>query len=313
MEHKPTKILSNDCLIKTIRKWIESFKCNNNTGVEEEKKTGIAILLGCGLDNYNNIPCGYKYEISTSQLPKTSGIVGLINLTQTDQIGGTGDIGIVYDNGKTEYFSITQWYGIKAKCICNASATKWYNLSKTLELEKKNDEVFNAAVKYRKDNFGDISKKWKRVRGCPGTQTMTEFLAKKGSISWNNMDDDDKEQHLVRFLDLDEKLNPHTSGIIYWNNKKKKIENIYNWELKVNLKNYLDTFADGGYIYHGKRGDYILKTQAKYNNGIIEGMSSKINPEQWVIKKSNVYLQSWNVVANDLTKIFTMTNINLEK
>ena len=75
----------------------------------------------------------------------------------------------------------------------------------------------------------------------------------------------------------------------------------------------MDTYSDGIYIYHGTPDNYILKTQAKYNNGIIEGMSSKVNPDQWVIKKSTSYLSSWDVVAEDLTKIFKMTTITLDK
>jgi len=304
---------SNDS-IKTISEWIESFNGNNNTGVIEEIKTGIVILLSSGLDNYNNLPDEYKDVISQPHLPKTSGISGLINLTQSDNIGGTGDIGIVYDNGKIEYFSVTQWKGKPTKCICNPSASAWYNLPKTLEIEKMNDEAYNLAKKHRSENYGDIpNKKWKRVPCCPGAKMMAESLSKMGSISWNTMDKRDKIKSLHRFLDIDTKLKPHTAGIIYWNNKKKCVEHIYKWELNINIEDYLDTYSDGIYIYHGKPDNYILKTQAKYNNGIIEGMSSKVNPDQWVIKKSTSYLSSWDVVAEDLTKIFKMTTISLDK
>jgi len=58
-------------------------------------------------------------------------------------------------------------------------------------------------------------------------------------------------------------------------------------------------------------GNTIIKTQAKYNNGIIEGMSSKLDPENWILKKSPNYLSSWNCVAPKLDKIFTMTELNL--
>lgn len=304
-------------LIKTIPEWIESFKNNKNTGTNYEIHTGIAILLSSGLDNSNNLPSEYNDVLSPHHLPTTSGISGVINLTQSDNIGGTGDIGIVYDNRKIDYFSVTQWNGKQKKCLCNPSASIWYNFGpRTVETDKMNDESYTMAVGYRKEKFGAIpDKKWKRVsKGtCPGAKKMTEYLAKKGSMSWNTMDKEDKIKSLHKFLDIDAKLKPHAAGIIYWNNKKKCIEHIYKWELKINIEDYLDTYSDGIYIYHGKPDNYILKTQAKYNNGIIAGMSSKVNPELWIIKKSTSYLSSWDVVAPDLTKIFKMTSITLDK
>jgi hypothetical protein len=312
---KKEEIKTINNLIKTIPKWVESFKFNNNTGVFEEIKSGIEILLSSGLDNYNNLPDEYKDLLSQHHhLPNTNAISGLINLTQSDNIGGTGDIGIVYDDGNIEYFSVTQWSGKPVKCICNPSASSWYNLHKTLEIEKMNDKAYNLAKKHREENYGDTpNKKWKRLNDCPGAKMMAEYLAKMGSTSWNTMDNVDKIKSLHKFLDLDAKLRPHADGIIYWNNKKKCIEHIYKWELNINIEDYLDTYSDGIYIYHGKPDNYILKTQAKYNNGIIEGMSTKVNPDQWVIKKSTSYLSSWDVVAPDLTKIFKMTTITLDK
>ena len=307
----------NSELINTIHKWIASYKSNNNTGVNEEKKTGISILLSSGLDKPDNVPNEYKDEILKSLLPKTSGISGLTNLTQSDNIGGTGDIGIVYEDGNIKYYSVTQWKGKQKKCLCNASASTWYNFGpRTTETDKMNDEAYNMAVGYRKEKFGAIpNKKWKRVAkgSCPGAKIMSESLAIKASASWNTMDKGNKIKSLHRFLDIDAKLKPHTSGIIYWNNKKKRIEHIYKWELNINIEDYLDTYSNGIYIYHGNPDNYILQTQVKYNSGIIEGMSSKQNPDQWAPKKSTQYLTSWNVAGPDLTKIFKMTPITLDK
>ena len=179
-----------------------------------------------------------------------------------------------------------------------------------------NDEAYYMAVEYRKEKFGAIPNiKWKRVSNgsCPGAKMMSESLAIKASTSWNTMDKGNKIKSLHKFLDIDKKLKPNAAGIIYWNSKKKRIEHIYKWELNINIEDYLDSYSDGIYIYHGKPDNYILKTQAKYNNGIIMGMSSNENPDQWDIKKSTSYLSSWKVVAPDLTKIFKMTTITLGK
>lgn len=301
---------SNDS-IKTISEWIESFNGNNNTGVNEEKKTGIEILLRSGLDNKDNLPSEYKDIISR---PTITGILGVINLTQSDNIGGTGDIGIVYSDGTTKYFSVTQWNGKLSKGICNPSAKKWYGLPNSPEIQKINEEAYNLGKKYREENYGDNpNKKWKRCKDCPGAKMMAEYLAKEASKSWNTMDKKSKIKSLNHFLDIDTKLQPHTTGIIYWNKKKGRIECIYKWDLNIEIGDYLDTYSDGIYIYHGTPDNYILKTQAKYNNGIIEGMPSKVTPDKWVIKKSTSYLSSWGVVAEDLTKIFKMTTISLDK
>ena len=300
-------------LITSISEWLDSFKGNNNTGINEEKKTGIAILLRSGLDNINNLPSEYKDVIS---LPKINGISGLINVTQSDNTGGTGDMGIVYNNGETQYFSVTQWkgqyYKKKTKCICNPSAIEWYKLERNDEIEQMNEIAFQKAINYRKERFGPIpSAKWKRTPKCPGGKLMAEFLSKKASELWNtNMKREDKINSIKHFLDLDEKLTPNAEGIIYWDNKSNSIKGTYKWELKIKIEDYLDSFSDGNYIYHGKSDDFILKTQAKYNNGIIEGMSSKHPPTIWKPRKSSNYLTSWNTVA-DLEKIFKMTTITL--
>ena len=117
------------------------------------------------------------------------------------------------------------------------------------------------------------------------------------------MTKEDKEKSLRKFLDLDNRLTPNANGIIYWNKNKNCIEKIYKWELNINIEDYLDSYSDGIYIYHGTEDNYILKTQTKYNNGIIEGMSKNENPEEWDLKKSKSYMSSWNVNAPDLTKI----------
>ena len=142
---------------------------------------------------------------------------------------------------------------------------------------------------------------------------MGEYLSRKASLSWNSMDKETKIENINFFLDIDNKYITQSDGIIYWNKKKKCIQEIFKWELNINIEDYLDSYSDGIYIYHGKPGDYILKTQAKYTNGIVEGMSSKVDPEEWNIKKSTNYLSSWNVEAPELNKIFLMTPISLNE
>jgi len=282
---KPVVII--DKPITTCQGWKDSYINNNNTGVVYEKKTGEYIL-----QNYPNIK-------------------GLYNYSQKDNIGGTADLGILYTDGSLRKYSVTLWRGSLKKCIRNPSGTKIYGLLKTSEIKERNTVSFKMGIKYRKEYKGKTpNKKWKRVK-CPGSKHMCEFLASNGSEAWNKMSDREKRRNLGLILDLDSKLNPNSDGIIFWNKKKKCIEKIYKWGLNINLEDYLETYSEGIYIYHGTPGNTIIKTQVKYNNGIIEGMSSKLDPEKWILKKSTNYLSSWNCVAPKLDKIFTMTELFL--
>ena len=292
-EPERTKVINysddkEDKLITSNEEWIKSFGYNNNTGVKYEKDVGSFLL-------------------------KKENVREICNYTQKDDVAGTADIGIVYIDGKQETYSITKWIGKNKKCIRNPSGIVYYGLSKDKENEKKNNESYEMDLKYKKKHYGsEPNKEWKR-KMCPFTINMCTFLAKKGSENWNSMTTDMRIKKLRFLLDLKNDNTPNADGIIFWNKSKNCIEKIYKWELNIDLDDYLNTYSDGIYIYHGTPGNIILKTQVKYNNGIIEGMSSKLDPENWVLKKSKNYLSSWNCVAQDLNKIFTMKEVTLDK
>jgi len=140
---------------------------------------------------------------------------------------------------------------------------------------------------------------------------MCEKLAQAGSNAYNLLDVSTRRQILQKMLDLDKRQMPNTEGIIYWNADKNRVEKMYRWELLLDIDKYLSTYSDGIYICHGTPDDTILRTQTKYNNGIIEGMSSKKKPEEWRPYKSNNYISSWNCVAPNLEKIFRMSEVDL--
>ena len=305
----------NNCntkYITTIPDWIQSYDGNNNTAVESECSVGLSILLGYNLGTKEELPELYK-NVKPYNLVKN--ILGLLNLTQSDNIGGTGDIGIIFKDGSVEYFSITH-SGKKKKCIRNPSGKTTYGLQKTDEMEEVNEQSFYLAKKYREENIGEIpNKKWKRVTNCPGSKKMSEYLACEGAISWNNMSKETKIKNLKKILDLTDELKTNANGIIYWNKKENSIREIYKWKLKINLEDYLDCYNEGIYIYHGTpgNGNTILKTQTKYNNGIIE-LPAEYIPSPWSIKKSKNYLSSWNCNAYpNLDNIFELEIINLIK
>lgn len=283
----------NKNLITSVEKWEESFHGNNNTGNLYEIETGKYIL-----NNYSNI-------------------LGVYNYTQKDNIGGTADIGILFKNNKLLQFSITKFYGKISKCIRNPSGVI-YSLRKNQEMNIMNEESYILALNYRKTHKGITpNEKWKRCNKCPGSKNMCEYLAEISSKSWNECSREKKLENLIKLLDLNSKdlnseLKPNCDGIIYWDDAKKNIK-VLKWSLKINLEDYLNTFHDGIYIYHGNPGDFILKTQTKYNNGIIEGMPSKLLISNWKPKKSENFLSSWNCVAPDLYKIFNIEELNLHE
>jgi hypothetical protein len=276
---------SGQNILNTPDKWIKSFEGNKNTCVSSEINTGLELL---------------KYP----------NIIGLINVSQNDSVGGTGDIGIVFSDKIIHYFSVTTLPD-NTKCMNNPSPVTSYNLKDTEELIKMNEDGYQLAVTYRQENWGETpNEDWKRKRNCPGTKLFTKFLALNASNSWNHMDKTDQIKKLAKFLDLNETLKPNTKGIIYWNKKTKSIDKIYEWTLKIRLEDYCNTFTQDFYIYHGTEEDYILKTQAKFNSGVIEGMHSNKDPKDWELKKSTNY-KSWNCKAPDLSKIFRMTEIKI--
>ena len=268
-------------VLTTNEEWEESFGNNKNTGTQYEKNVGKCILQ-------QNDP----------------NIVGLKNYTQDDTIG-TADIGIVYKDCTIKNYSITLKDEFK-KCLRNQTG-KEYGVTKTEKNEIINNESFEMAMEYRRKHKGDTpNNKWRRIKyhECPGTKKALQSYAQQGSENWNNYSPDTKIEKLRKFMDLDDEEKPRADGIIFWDEKEKTI-NMYNWTLNINLKDYLDTYTDEFYIIHGTPEKILLRTQVKYNNGIIEGMSKKSDPIEWKLKQSTGYNTSWNVWAN-LSNIFRM-------
>jgi hypothetical protein len=258
-----------------------------------------------GLDTLDHINDEYKINTNNQNI-KYKNIIGLYNLTQKDKFAETADIGIVYIN-KTEYYSITQWKVSLTKCICNPSG-KIYNICKTDSINDMVKNYYNKALKYREDNYGNTpNKKWKRLKDCKCSIDCMSEIAKLASIEWNKFSNDDKIKKLHKILDLDYMLETNCTGIIYFNDKTNCIESIYNWKLNIDLNNYLNSINDGIWVYHfgdNYKNDFIIRTQVKFNDGIIQGLNDK---NKWKITVGSP-VGSWNCVA-EIQKIFNLTHI----
>ncbi len=290
---------------------------SNNTGQIYEKRATISLMKAgnVNLISENDITDDALKNITPYRILNGSScttIIGIYNLTQLDHVGGTADIRLLLSNKKTLDLSITLYKTKKlTKCIRNPSGTL-YGLCKTEELEEANLEAYKNAVELRKYARGsEPSKLWKRFR-CVVTKTFCTLMAEQASNKWNALPLEVRRGQTCTLLDLDDKLNTKSNGILFYNNKKSRTEHLFKWSVKIYIDDYLNTFSRGIYIYHGKsEKDWIMRTQVKYNNGIIEGMSSKIDVEKWKIRPSKNYLSSWNCVAN-LQKIFKLEPLVLD-
>ena len=150
-------------IITNSNDWLNSFGDNKNTGVEEEKKVGLYILLYAKLIKYEDIPD--KYNNIKNLTDYNNNICGIINITQDDNVGGTSDIGIKYKNDTIKLFSVTQLIKKNTKCLHNASARILYNLSDTEDIKNYNTIAGNMAIEYRKKKHGESpNQKWKRCK-----------------------------------------------------------------------------------------------------------------------------------------------------
>jgi len=321
-------LTKNVTLISNINDWIKSFNGNNNPAIKTEIVTGLEILIWSGLDIKKNIPSDYKLDTNFKTCDIFKNIIGIINATQDDMCGGTGDIGIVYKkikcktkldgsvhfpiNYPIKYYSVTKNSdNPKTKCINNPSS-KQYNIIKEDYSQIINKDVKKRAIEWYSTNHGkNPNNNWKRKR-CPEAKKVCEKLALDASNKWNSLENDVKKTKLLHFWDIDKYLNPNTIGIISTSNTG--IQDISHWELKMNLDDCLHTISDGIYIYHctdtkNYKKTWFLKTQVKFNNGIIELPARKKNiPEsEWKPKLGDVF-GSWNIECK-LDIVFDMTTI----
>jgi hypothetical protein len=298
--------------ITNIKDLIKSYDNNHNTGVKYEISAGIEILIIGKLDKKDNIPKKYKSDINLYKTNIFNDIKGIYNLSQRDNCGGTGDIGIEYPNGIIDYYSITKWTNEKEKCMCNPTPKKYGIIKEDYkEIIKTSHE---KSLEYRKKNKGEKpNKKWKEVRNDPYAKQICKTIATDASNNWNVKKCDDKKEILLSFIDINKNKQPNTKGIIYSTETGIKI--IKSWKYKKNIDNCLNTISNGIFIYHCTNiNDYentwFLKTQVKYNNGIIELPTKKASEKDWdnyKIKQSHP-CSSWNVTCK-LERLFDMKKI----
>ena len=303
----------------SITDWENSYvnkngKKNKNTGVKPEIITGKLILVFSGLDTKENL--GLHIADSNDKLKQLEifkNVKGIINLTQDDNTGGTGDIGILYNDGTRIYYSITKPQRKKInKCIKNPSGMKFYNINKE-NFEKMDNHYFNQAIDWLKANKGETpNAEWRKRIKHPDynfAKKACTTIAKRASDNWNQKSISERRELLLEILDIDKNsLKTNTQGIIYAD--ENEIKKIIDWTLKINVEDYIHTVSEGVYIYHCKnpedfKNTWILKTQCKYNNGIVEKKKDPEDPEKWTPKKGNLF-SSWNATC-EIERTFNIT------
>ena len=303
-------------MITKISDWIKSFGQSKNTGTIYEQIVGIQILIASGLDKRENIPEEYNSEFLT--IKEYENVEGIINTSLDDNIGGTSDIGIL-KNGNWEYCSIKKMKSNHlSTCIHNPTSKGDYGINK--DDYNINETISLAQAWYIDNNKGENpNPSWKRPGGNYFDEVSGPFLsniANDASKNWNQSPQPQNIEKLRKYIDIDEKGNTITESIIFAD--KEGIQKIYKWgKMKINIEEYLYVKSDSSYLYHcsdinNHENTWILKTQVKFNNGLIELPSRKASVNEWdkpieSLKIGNPFT-SWNVTAN-LSKIFEMIEV----
>ena len=283
--------------ITTIKKWLESFAGNKNTGNKYEKAAIIHILVDNGLDEKDNIPARLNLNLNNEKKYVFPGLKGIRNLTQNDAVGGTADVELVFAD-KREYWSITQDKSKLEKCMHNAGR-KMYNIVIDEALKKENEIVFENSKKWKQDKHGPISKKWKSKDKIPFVTAFNEKIAKKVADNWNEFTVEEQVAKIKQIIDVDDDGNPKTEGIIFVSDKD-GIKTMYKWTRKdEDMTKWVSVINEAApkypkgkiYVYHYITGTdwkktWFIKTQIKYNRGIInygKGYKDK-DPKDWKLK-----------------------------
>tara|TARA_Y100000389_G_scaffold204032_1_gene254605 strand:+ start:251 stop:1228 length:978 start_codon:yes stop_codon:yes gene_type:complete len=301
-----------------ITQWVDSFKNNKNTGVKEEKICGCIILCAMGLVSESQFEEYNNKSYSSKNLNRFTGGQGIINVTQDDTACGTSDLSAVMKDGTIKSYSVTQSKGKnKFKCMCNTSAKRTYNLELTDEIQSIIEDGFKTHLEYMKSKCGqEPSSRWKdrkisRKSNC--AIVICSSIAKVASSNWNKKSQNERVCILQRIFDVSEDGVPKSNGLMFVNRNHCRIDKIFNWIcLKIKLKEYIYTTAISYFVYHHSKipeneldkinwikKNFIIKTQCKFNNGIIDGLGKK----DWVPRVGNP-LTSWNCVSGPLDDIF---------
>ena len=284
--------------ITTIKKWLESFAGNKNTGNKYEIPVGIHILVDNGLDEKDNIPTELGMNLNNEKKHVFPGLQGIRNLTQNDAVGGTGDVELVFAD-RSNYWSITQYKKNLEKCMHNAGRGM-YNIVIDEALKKENEIAFENSKKWKQDKHGPISKEWKKGRDkIPYVTSLNEKIAQKAADNWIEFTVEEQVDKIKQIIDVDDDGNPKTKGIIFAS-ANDGIKTIYTWTRKVedmtkcvSVINEAALKRPGGkiYVYHYITGTdwkktWFIKTQIKHNNGIINyGKKPRPeDPKDWKLK-----------------------------
>lgn len=314
-----------DSLVQIAKNVLSSYTTNSNTGNIYEMTVCLTILRRMGLSNdmiaelhelFTTIRTrNHKDADRINMMLQTiqqqvvgngcsiegEQIIHLVNVTQDDTAGNTGDILLVTKTGKTYALSIQEGKpkrgGIIEKCLSNPTAKRFGCSDKQIESIKNiRDESIPLYKKEMVDTYGSDESLWYRKKSKVAVQTCSN-VASLVKEQFDSLPSDTQCQIVQDILHCKKDVKP-ADYLAMVNKKDFSIKffkfsscQITSWA--PNIK------ADGIYLdIYANETQKIARVQVKFNNGI------------WHNGETSSLTSSWNVSCN-LTDMFAMNPITL--
>lgn len=319
----PSRIMES--LVQIAKNVLSSYTTNSNTGNIYEITACLTILRRMGLTNdmitelhelfttirERNHKDADRITIMLQTIQQqTVGngcsiegeqIIHLVNVTQDDTAGNTGDILLITNTKKTYALSIQEGKpkrggGIE-KCLSNPAAYRFGCSDTQIETIKTiRDESIPLYKKEMTDTYGSDESIWHRKKSNIAVQTCTSVatLVKEQFDSFPT----DKQCQIIQDI-LHCKQNVKPADYLAMVNKKDFSIKFFKFS-SCQIPSWAPNIkADGIYLdIYANETQKIARVQVKFNNGI------------WHNGKTSSLTSSWNVSCN-LTDMFTMKPITL--
>lgn len=224
-------------------------------------------------------------------------IVEMRNITQSDEIGKTGDLLLITGTGKQISVSIcggqVKRGGKISKCLTNPSARRLKATEEDMERSKQRGlQAIEPYKEYMREVYGDNEEKWpSRVKTKASTDACCD-VALWTAERFETLDVNEKIEIFKDLLRIDSISEIPADYLVCVNEKTFK-HKIFKFNKPIFTVWDPSIIADGIYLTLVNDGVEIGRIQVKFNNGVYHrGKTSSINA-------------SWNFTAH-LTDVFRL-------
>jgi hypothetical protein len=229
-------------------------------------------------------------------------IVGMKNITQSDNVGKTGDIILITDKGIELSISITEGNAIKKtgdihKCLTNPTAKRLGATNEDIEICKKiADEGVLEYKRNQTEKYGTDESKWPERQKSTIAITVATQVASQTADRFNSLTLDHRQAIFLDLLRIDD-LSKTPADFLALVEKNFRIVKHFKFISPLIHICSPEITARGVFLILKNKGIEVGRIQVKFNNGIYhKGKTSSI-------------VSSWNFVAY-LNKIFQIEQVN---